>query len=51
MKFQSWRKEQLAVKDFPDSVVAQPAGVFAQLTVTAFLGASKDCLFIAIWRT
>ena len=38
-------KEQLAVKNFLDSVVAHPAGAFALLTVAAFLEAFGDSLF------
>jgi small multidrug resistance family-3 protein len=46
MKFQPPdAKEQLAVKNFLDSVVAHPAGAFALLTVAAFLEAFGDSLF------
>jgi hypothetical protein len=39
------RKEQPAVKNFLDSVVAHPVGAFALLTVAAFLEAFGDSLF------
>jgi hypothetical protein len=39
------QKEQLAVKNFLDSIVAHPAGAFALLTVAAVLEAFGDSLF------
>jgi hypothetical protein len=43
--FSPGAKEQLAVKNFLDSVVAHPAGAFALLIVAAFLEAFGDSLF------